>query len=95
MRVDLVVLEKVAQATFKHMKELGIEHVELEMDYYWNIPSEEKYDPYNKPADLNLGQLSDDWQDIVDIAENRNDSLGCDLVRLSSILRYIGEKHPA
>ena len=95
MRVKLETLEKVVHVIFEHMRDLEVEEVELDNDYYWNIPFEKKYDRYDSPTDLDLGQLSEDWQDIINVVENRKSCSGWDLRAVSSILRYIGEKHAA
>ena len=73
MRVKLETLEKVAHLIFEHMRDLEVEEVEIDNDYYWNIPFEQKYDRYEPPTDLDLGQLSEDWRDIINVAENRID----------------------
>ena len=94
MQVKLETLEKVVHAIFEHMRDLGVEEVELEKDYYWHIPFEQKYDVYNQPTDLTIGQLTDDWQDIVNIAGDSSNILCVHLRDVSAILRYIGEKYP-
>lgn len=94
MRVKLETLEKVIHVAFEHMREHGVEELELDKDYYWNIPSEEKYDRYDQPTNLDLGQLSEDWRDIVNISENTSDILCVHLRAVSSIMRYIAEKYP-
>lgn len=92
MQIDIKDLRAISETLFSHLEEQGIESVELPTDYYWNIPREEKYDPYNTPANLNVGQLTDDWSELQKVLEGETEPLGYHLVWLAAILRAIGEK---
>ncbi len=65
------------------------------MDYYWNIPVAEKYDIYNKPANFDIGQISDDWQELVDMSSSEDDPILYNFVWLASVLRAVGEIDPS
>ncbi len=52
-------------------------------DYYWDIDTNEIYNPYKDPKDFSLGQLSDDWKTLLD--SSASDSLiPYDLERVST-----------
>jgi hypothetical protein len=65
--------------------------VELPSDYYWDIPEGEKYNPYQKPSDLTLGQLTDDWSELNKVLEGSAEPISYHFVWLAAILRAIGE----
>ncbi|MBP2168266.1 hypothetical protein J2125_001458 [Erwinia toletana] len=94
MEIDLDVLESAVQKIFSDMRSQGVNSVPLEADFYWNIPSEALYDPYNKPADLDIGQLEEDYENLVQTSK-RDLLIGYNLKNISVLLRYLSEKHPS
>lgn len=91
MEITLSELKAVFLQEVNHLEELGYEKIEIPVDYYWNIPQDLIYDPYNEPKNLDMGQLSDDWQELQKTLRGDRDPLTYDLVWLSTILRAIGE----
>jgi hypothetical protein len=91
MKVTVSELRQVTNVLLRHLEETGHGEVELDADFYWNIPKERLYDPYVQPAKLTLGQLSDEWNELTRIAQGNVDPLNYDLVRLAAVLRWIGE----
>ncbi len=78
---------------FDHLNELGIHEVNLDIDYYWNIPPEFAYDVLSEPGrdDLTIGQLSSDWRELRAQLDGETPILAYKFVWLASILRAIGE----
>lgn len=92
MEVILDDLQEIFEVLLQNIREKGVESVFLDIDYYWNVPQDQIYDPYNKPDELDLGQLSDDWQELKRVIQAKKEPLGYHLVWLAAILRAIGEK---
>ena len=92
MDITLSELKAVFMKEVDHLEEMGYEKIEIPVDYYWNIPQDVRYDPYKKPENLDLGQLSDDWQELQKTIREERDPIAYDLVWLSTILRAIGEQ---
>jgi hypothetical protein len=92
MEIDIKTLENATKYIFQHIKDKGIKSVEIKEDFYWNISSEEKYNPYHEPTDLDLGQLSDDWLEIKKIALREKQPISYSLVWLAAIYKIMGEK---
>lgn len=95
MKVKLTDLSQVHEQITRHLHSLGLEEVEFDDDYYWNIVPEKRYDPYHEPDEFTLGQLSDDLARVRRISIGESEPLGYALVWLSALLRAIGEKHVA
>ena len=95
MRADLNTIEKAMLTVFQHLRDRGIDSLELEKDFYWNIAAEQRFDPYREPDDFSLGQLSDDWTEIEKIAAGQQEPLGYCLVWMAALIRYIGEREPS
>lgn len=94
MQVDLSLLEKAVSTIFSEMKRRGIDSVPLDADFYWNVPSESIYDPYNEPNQLDIGQLEDDYETLR-LAQETDKLMGYNLKNVSAIIRYLSEKYPS
>lgn len=60
-----------------------------EDDLYWNIPDEELYSPYQTPAKLTMGSLSEDWGFLQKVVNGEREMIDYDLYKLASILRFL------
>ena len=79
------VLKKLKQNSAKNT-------IKIDNDFYWFISKEDLYDPYTNPEKLTLGQLSDDLENMRSILNNKVEPVSYDLVKLSSLMRLIGEE---
>ncbi len=70
------------------------EQIPIDKDFYWEVLWEQRYDSYEEPRKLSLGQLSDDLKEIRGILAGQRDAIPYCLVWLSSLLRVIGEFPP-
>jgi hypothetical protein len=46
---------------------IGQGSIDLPGDFYCDVPAEALYDPYSEPRQLNLGQLSEDWEKLLSL----------------------------
>jgi hypothetical protein len=92
LKIPIAKLREAADKLFTHLEDQGISSVELDVDYYWTIPSDQLYDPYQQPTEFGLGQLSDDWSEMEKIINNTREPISYCFVWLATILRAIGEK---
>ena len=90
--VSIAQLSLVTERLFEHLTAQGIQVIQLDVDYYWNINHDEVYNLNQTPTNINVGQLSDDWHELRRILSNEQEPLAYQLVWLSAILRAIGEK---
>ena len=91
MQVSVSRLRTVSEQLFLHLEKKGYSSVELSADYYWHIPKELRYNPYEEPKELDLGQLTDDWANLCNILEGETKPLAYAFVWLSAVLRTLGE----
>jgi hypothetical protein len=91
MQVSVSELRTISEQLFLHLENTGYNSVDNSTDYYWNIPTEFRYNPYEEPKELDLGQLTDDWENLHKILEGTTDPIGYALVWLSTVLRAVGE----
>jgi len=86
-------LLKILDKILEYQKEIGNEEFKIEQDFYWHIRDKEKYNPYEKPTDMTLGQLTMDWDNLKEILEEKHEGIGYSLVWLGNILIAIGENY--
>jgi len=91
MEINMDDLRQICDRLIQNVKEKGIDSINLEVDYYWNIPQNQLYNPYQKPVDLDMGQLSDNWTELRKVLQSQKEPLGYHLVWLAAILRALGE----
>jgi hypothetical protein len=94
MRLELAKLRSATEMLFAHLEELGYDSIEISQDYYWDVGGPERYDPYKKPDELGLGQLSCDWTRLDRLLRNDREPVAYALVWLSALLRIVGEEIP-
>jgi len=92
MRVTTGNLRQATAQLLEHLEKTGQAEFSVEEDFYWSIPEGDRYDPYNEPKKLTLGQLSDDWAEVQSIVDGSRAPVGYALVWLAAVLRRIGEK---
>lgn len=92
MRITTDELRGISERLLAHLERNGIESVEVSEDYYWDVPTGSRYDPYKQPPELSLGQLSEDWRELHRILQGESEPISYALVWLASILRAVGEK---
>lgn len=92
MKIKLNLLEEAVITIFNEMKEQGIDNIDLDSEFYWNVPSESIYDVYNEPTQLDIGQLEDDYAILYE-ATKKALLVRHNLKNIADILRYLAEKH--
>ncbi len=91
MNVDFRELRTIVTLLLDAAEQNGIK-VESQHDYYWDVPAENRYDPYTQPTQLTIGQLNDDWNELQRIGRGETPALPYALVWLASVLRCMGEE---
>lgn len=91
MKVSVAELRKAAEILFNHLEGTGQIAIEIDDDFYWQVPASERYDSYKSPENHTIGQLSDDWDEIQKLVRGNRAPVGFALVWLASILRRVGE----
>lgn len=91
MKIDIPTLRKAVDMILRDIEKEGTREIDLSKDYYWSIPANERYDPYNSPKDLTLGQLSEDWKETLRIVNDSQPPAVYQLEWISALLRYVAE----
>ncbi len=93
MKINVNEFEQVVISMLNQLKQRSGETIEIEdEDYYWAITEEELYNPMQKPNELTIGQLSEDWDNMESILHKKRDPISYDFVKMSSLMQIIGLK---
>jgi len=93
LEIKLEDLRKIANAIIDHaINDLDVVSIKIDKDFYWNIPEDRRYDMGEKPNELDIGQLSEDWAVLSKILDDKDLAVTYTLTHLGPLLRYIGER---
>jgi hypothetical protein len=91
MTITVADLRRITQVLLAEVASKGLA-VEIDSDFYWDVPSEARYDNYNEPTSLVVGQLTENWDELRRILSGDSEPLPYALVWLAAILRRVGEQ---
>jgi hypothetical protein len=92
IQVKIEEVKAAFDSLMEHLKSNGHESIDIDVDYYWDILKEERYNPYEDPKNFSMGQLSDDISELRRVLDGDSEPVTYGLVWLASVLRAIGEK---
>jgi hypothetical protein len=91
MEISISDLKVIVDELMKYLDSFKKKGLQLSDDYYWDVPWDVRYEMSKKPQELSVGQLSDDWKDLLALMNNEKEIVLYNFVDLASILRKIGE----
>lgn len=90
MKITTKELKDVTISILDRITQEYTDTITIKADYYWNINSEEKYNPYLSPSPPDLGQLTEDLELLIS-AQNESSSLYA-LACLGEVFSYVGSR---
>ena len=88
MEINLDDLQDIISTLISRLKEVKGNKIEIESDFYWEVPSRELYYPYAQPQNLVMGQLTEDWKEIMRLTKHDTE-VSYDLKRFANIITAI------
>lgn len=92
MKVKLTDLKNVVELIILHMERNGDREIDISEDYFWDVLETHRYDMQRKRLEYVVGSLAEDWNDISEVLKGKREPLAYDLTKISSIIRFIGNK---
>lgn len=93
MKVNIDEIQKITSLLLSKLKESKGNEIEINNDYYWDISSDELYNPYEEPKNITLGQLSDDMKEIQRLVIS-DEAIMYDLKRIATIFKALSIENP-
>lgn len=62
MTMNITDPQKITTLLLSKLRERKGNEIEINGDFYWDIPGDDLYNPYSEPRNMTLGQLSDDLE---------------------------------
>ena len=91
MLITVEALRRITLTLLDRLESSGYHSVEITQDFYWDIDRPQRHDLDVEPQNLAVGQLSEDWWNLQEMARDESLCDGYGLTRLAAILREIGE----
>ena len=92
MEIDIVRLKSIIDRLLDHViKTRGVRRVELGSDLYWDMSEEALYNVVDRPQELDIGRLSDDWELLSTMLEEGATPVAYQLTHVAPLLRRLGE----
>jgi len=92
MKITTAELRRAVDRLLGEFETHGVTEWDIDADFYWDVPSDARYQPYDTPKDLTVGQLTDDIERVKGIAAGTDVPVPPGLVWVASILRLAGEQ---
>jgi len=90
VEIKLKELEEALHLIVKKAHKNGIDIINLDHDFYWNIGSDERLD-LTKDSSIMVGSLRDDFQSLQLLLERKHAASVIDLERFGNLLIYMSE----
>lgn len=88
----LINLKAATNRVLDHIIErCGVETVEIETSFYWDIDPKSRYNMNEDPDRLDVGSLEDDWNFSSSLLSEETQPLANQLTELAPLLLYVGE----
>ncbi|MDP9957290.1 hypothetical protein J2X97_002956 [Epilithonimonas hungarica] len=93
LKISTADIKKIIQFLLSKLENLDENsYFKLDEDLYWNILDEELYDVYKIPSDLTIGSITEDWEFLQAILEDKREMIDYDLYKLATILKILGKE---
>lgn len=92
MKITTAELRRAVDRLLEEFETLGAAEWDIDVDFYWDVPSDVRYESYDAPKDLSVGQLADDIERVRGIAAGTDAPAPPGLVWVASVLRFAGER---
>jgi hypothetical protein len=92
MEIELAQLKVIVDRLLDHaINSRGVSKITVDKIYYWAVPEESRYNMEDKPSELEVGSLDDDWDFIKSLSNKQTDPVIYQLTEVAPLLSYLGE----
>lgn len=93
LKINVAELRTIINKIFDHIEyDLSKREVVLKYDAYWDVPDNVRHNFTSHPSGYSVGQLSEDWDFLRPILEDKDQAVALMLIHVAPILRCLGEE---
>ena len=92
MKCSLSELRHAVNSILDHVERHAGTDVEIQSESYWQVTASDRYKPYSRPSELELGSLSEDIDSLRKL--EAGEFLGHDAASVAALLQVIAFEHP-
>ncbi|UCH75066.1 MAG: hypothetical protein JSU82_04245 [Rhodospirillales bacterium] len=89
--VEIADLRRIVNRLLDHIESNGKRSIALNQTFYWDVPEEDRYGIDDRPGNLDVRSLHDDWDCIRFLVEEGEEPIVDQLSEAATLLRYIGD----
>ena len=89
--ISISELRRAIEGALCDIEKMGLSKVTISEDYYWKVPSENRYDFKSDAPELNCGQLTDDVHWVKGLLKNGGGTY-TSFMFLTAIMDYISSR---
>lgn len=90
--VEIGDLRRIVNRLLDHIESNGQSAIRLYDTFYWDVPEEGRYGSDDRPDDLDVRSLHDDWDCIRFLIDDGEEPITDQLSEAATLLRYIADK---
>lgn len=92
LQISVDELRRATAVLLDHLQAVEGDVVTIPDRMFWTVPAAARYEVYEQPSDLTIGQLSESLEHLSSVTAIEKDALSYGLVWLADVLRAIGER---
>ncbi len=89
--IDVRKLKASIDALLDHIIDSGIERLDIETQYYWQVEESREYDFQRQPEGYAVGDFYEDVATMEQVLSNKEHVLAYTLTELAPIVAYVGK----
>jgi hypothetical protein len=92
LHISVDELRRATAVLLDHLQTVEGDVVAIPDRMFWTVPADARYEVYEQPTDLTIGQVSESLEHLSSVTKIEEDALSYGLVWLADVLRAIGER---
>lgn len=90
--IETAQLEIVCQKIIEKLKQLPVDRVEVEQDFYWELTNRQAYADNLVLGEQTLGSHVDDWMELQNVVSGKHPTTFVDFDRVAAILKAVSQE---
>ena len=89
--IDIRKLKESIDVLLDHIIDSGVERLDIETQYYWQVEESREYDFQRQPEGYAVGDFYEDMATMEQVLSSKENVLAYTLTELAPIVAYVGK----